>query len=311
MTRISARLQLAVYALAIVVGALISSFVGIAHAAPDAIVAFDHAAHFPALTSPLAHADPPTPLLVDAWRLGIPQVALLLLVYLGGRAALDNRRWLARRWPRVVGYLDRGKVWNVLSSAITLAGTLTNNGTLSFNSVGNLTDLVISGTQSIAGSGNITLSNTTANRIYGTNATLNLGSGQTLVLENNAEPLTVTTNGSFLFPRAVAGAWAVSIATQPGQGRCVVTRGSGNATADVTDVTDHPTAPDVPTDPTRCATPDACLWIEDAQRDIVGRLSGGLAGTPPPKPSHHTSAPSTRACTCRGTKTQSRFQGSA
>mgnify|MGYP000240406226 FL=1 len=124
MTHISARLQLAVYALAIVVGALISSFVGIAHAAPDAIVAFDHAAHFPALTSPLAHADPPTPLLVDAWRLGIPQVALLLLVYLGGRAALDNRRWLARRWPRVVGYLDRGKVWNVLSSAITLAGTL-------------------------------------------------------------------------------------------------------------------------------------------------------------------------------------------
>ena len=124
MTRISARLQLAVYALAIVVGALISSFVGIAHAAPDAIVAADHAAHLPAVDSPLAHADPPTPLLVDAWRLGIPQVALLLLVYLGGRAALDNRRWLARRWPRVVGYLDRGKVWNVLSSAITLAGTL-------------------------------------------------------------------------------------------------------------------------------------------------------------------------------------------
>lgn len=90
----------------------------------DPIVAADHAQHLPALTSPLAHADPPTPLLVDAWRLGIPQVALLLLVYLGGRAALDNRRWLARRWPRVVGYIDRGKVWNVLSSAITLAGTL-------------------------------------------------------------------------------------------------------------------------------------------------------------------------------------------
>ena len=49
--------------------------------------------------------------------------------------------------------------------------------------------------------------------------------------------------------------------------------------ADVTDVTDHPTAPDVPSDPTRCVTPDACLWIEDVQRDIVGRLSGERAIT--------------------------------
>ena len=125
MIRIRWYVQAAIVVAGLLLGALLSSRVGIAHASePDPVVAADHAQHLPALTSPLAHADPPTPLLVDAWRLGIPQVALLLLVYLGGRAALDNRRWLARRWPRVVGYLDRGKVWNVLSSAITLAGTL-------------------------------------------------------------------------------------------------------------------------------------------------------------------------------------------
>lgn len=93
---------------------------------------------------------------------------------------------------------------------------------------------VTSGTGTASADTLVTVSCTPLYFISGTVS--GLGSGQTLVLENNAEPLTVTTNGSFLFPRAVAGAWAVSIATQPGQGRCVVTRGSGNATADVTDV---------------------------------------------------------------------------
>jgi len=33
-------------------------------------------------------------------------------------------------------------------------------------------------------------------------------------------------------------------------------------------------APDVAPDPRRCATPDACAWIEDYQREVVGKLSG-------------------------------------
>lgn len=49
---------------------------------------------------------------------------------------------------------------------------------------------------------------------------------------------------------------------------------------DVVEVVDHPAALDAPTDPTRCATPDACRWIEDLQRDVVGRLSGERAITP-------------------------------
>lgn len=92
---------------------------------PDPIVLADHASPaLPVLVSPLADALPPPSLWAEAWRLGVAQVAILLVVYLGGRAALDERRWVARRWPRVAHYLDRGKVWNVLSSAITIAGTL-------------------------------------------------------------------------------------------------------------------------------------------------------------------------------------------
>jgi hypothetical protein len=49
----------------------------------------------------------------------------------------------------------------------------------------------------------------------------------------------------------------------------------------VVDVEDRPIVEDragvdgglVP-DPRRCATPDACAWIEDYQREVVGRLSG-------------------------------------
>lgn len=33
-------------------------------------------------------------------------------------------------------------------------------------------------------------------------------------------------------------------------------------------------APDVPADPWRCATPDACAWVEDYEREVVAKLSG-------------------------------------
>lgn len=117
--------QLAIVVFGLLLGAWISSHVGIARAAPvDPVVAADHTLHLPALVSPLADASPPPSLWSEAWRLGIAQVAILLLVYLGGRALLDERRWVARRWPRLAGYLDRGKAWNVIASAITIAGTL-------------------------------------------------------------------------------------------------------------------------------------------------------------------------------------------
>jgi len=33
-------------------------------------------------------------------------------------------------------------------------------------------------------------------------------------------------------------------------------------------------APDLPADPWRCATPDACAWVEDYEREVVAKLSG-------------------------------------
>ena len=78
------------------------------------------------------------------------------------------------------GVTNTGTLRVVNNSGLTLGGTLTNNGTLALQSAGNITNLVISGAQSIVGSGTITMSNTQANRITGAGATFTLGSGQTL-----------------------------------------------------------------------------------------------------------------------------------
>ena len=56
------------------------------------------------------------------------------------------------------------------NSTTTLQSTITNNGTLLLNSVGLNTDLVIHGTVNNTGAGAITMSNTTANRIYGSSS---------------------------------------------------------------------------------------------------------------------------------------------
>jgi hypothetical protein len=63
-----------------------------------------------------------------------------------------------------------------------LRGTLTNNGTVNLQSVGNFTDLRADGSRSILGNGTITLSNNVQNRVYGVAAgdSLVLGAGQTL-----------------------------------------------------------------------------------------------------------------------------------
>ncbi len=81
------------------------------------------------------------------------------------------------------------------NSTTTLQGTLTNNGTLQMASGGNSTDVIISGTVTHTGGGSITMSNKTANRIYGTGTLINntnntiqgagqIGAGTSLVLNN-------------------------------------------------------------------------------------------------------------------------------
>lgn len=83
---------------------------------------------------------------------------------------------------RIAGVTSTGTL-NVHNNAVLeLGGTLTNNGAVNLQSVGNVTDLRAVGSQSILGNGTITLSNTTANRILGASGgdSLTLGAGQTL-----------------------------------------------------------------------------------------------------------------------------------
>ncbi len=92
-------------------------------------------------------------------------------------------------------WTNTGAVTVPNNSGVTVQGTFNNTGTFAINSAGNLTDLVISGTFTNTGGGSITMSNTTANRIYGTGTLVNdttntiqgagqIGIGQTLTLNN-------------------------------------------------------------------------------------------------------------------------------
>lgn len=75
-----------------------------------------------AIAGPGGSPDPLT--LWQAYRAGWLAIPVTLGVYVGGRALLDHRRWFARRWPRAVAFLDRGKVWAVLAGAVSFAGML-------------------------------------------------------------------------------------------------------------------------------------------------------------------------------------------
>jgi len=80
-----------------------------------------------------------------------------------------------------------------------------------------------------------------------------LAAGQSVVLLNNAgNSTTVNSNTSFTFSTAInsGGAYAVTVGTQPTGQTCTVTNGSGNVSANVTNVTltctDNPVQP-IPT----------------------------------------------------------------
>ncbi len=78
------------------------------------------------------------------------------------------------------GVTNTGSLNIINNSGIVLGDTLTNNGSVNLISSGNVTDIALSGSQSILGSGPIVMSNTRANRIYGSGATLTLGGAQTI-----------------------------------------------------------------------------------------------------------------------------------
>src|SRR6202011_1498343 len=91
-------------------------------------------------------------------------------------------------------------------SVTTLVGTLTNNGTLSFTNAGSGIDLRLGGSVSLAGTGTVTLNDASNNRIFansggdrltiGANQTIqgsgNIGIGQTTITNNG----TITANQS-------------------------------------------------------------------------------------------------------------------
>jgi hypothetical protein len=173
-----------------------------------------------------------------------------------------------------------GTAYPINSAEIDLASTPPTSPGLLAASGGNL---IYTGSKGLTGSGrvnflaapsagvtNVTISNTTT----GGNASgvavcfedtpvpltytvggsvTGLASGQSVALLNNAgNSTTVNSNTSFTFSTAInsGGAYAVTVGTQPTGQTCTVTNGSGNVSANVTNVsvscTDKPVQP-IPT----------------------------------------------------------------
>jgi len=84
-----------------------------------------------------------------------------------------------------IGDLDigNGDALTILNGrSMSLAGSITNNGTLTLNSLGSYTDLRLTGDATLTGSGTTMLGNTIANRMLsdGTLRTLTIGAGHTV-----------------------------------------------------------------------------------------------------------------------------------
>jgi uncharacterized repeat protein (TIGR03803 family) len=121
------------------------------------------------------------------------------------------------------------------NGAFTFSNTVASNGTYAVTVATQPTDQTCtvnngSGTDVVANVSNITVTcATTAFTISGTAS--GLGSGQQVTLLNNgADPLTVSANGTFTFstPVATGAGYLVSVGTQPVGSTCAVTDGSGN-----------------------------------------------------------------------------------
>jgi uncharacterized delta-60 repeat protein len=63
-----------------------------------------------------------------------------------------------------------------------------------------------------------------------------LPNGETVELANGTDAVSVAANGRFTFSKRVSGSYAVTVKTQPLSAVCLVTNGSGTATADVNNV---------------------------------------------------------------------------
>jgi fibronectin-binding autotransporter adhesin len=80
------------------------------------------------------------------------------------------------------GLTNTGTVNITNNTALTLAGTIVNNGTINMNSVGNNTELILSGNVTLNGTGTVTMSNNPQNLIFGgvSADVLTVGSTQTI-----------------------------------------------------------------------------------------------------------------------------------
>ena len=89
------------------------------------------------------------------------------------------------------------------------------------------------------GCGGSTDFNSSAFNVGGTVSGLNNSTSVRLTYGNSANTVTVAQNGSFQFPQSLPfnTSYAVTVATQPTNQTCIVTNGSGNARATVTNIT--------------------------------------------------------------------------
>ena len=83
-----------------------------------------------------------------------------------------------------------------------LQGTITNNGTIALNSAGNTTNILLSGNVTLGGTGELTMSNYTQNRIYGSTGTEQLTNGPGHTIEGSGQIgvglMTLINNGTIL-----------------------------------------------------------------------------------------------------------------
>ncbi len=93
------------------------------------------------------------------------------------------------------------------NSTTMLQNTITNNGTIALSSAGNFTDIQLIGDVTLNGAGTLTMSNTTANRIYGSTGgqVLTNGAGHTI---QGTGQIAILTNSGIVRPGVNAGSLA-------------------------------------------------------------------------------------------------------